>query len=228
MPGVAEAILGDPAWPRRCDVELHARGLKLLARPDVVDASLDGQSVRAQPEHVFARSEVDARSIRNARDSALQVSDDVMYGMLSVLAELQRELIVANTRDGLASARARGRVGGRKPKLTPEQAALAQQLYDAKEKTVQQIGDLFGVPRSTVYGYLTSSTASSTGPVSTPGESGTSAEPSLPTIAQRTRAGPCSAGRAATGSTRNPAATRPSAGSSSRTLRRQVGEGWRT
>src|SRR5664279_740818 len=106
-----------------------------------------------------------------------------MYGMLSVLAELQRELIVANTRDGLASARARGRVGGRKPKLTPEQAVLVRQLYDAKEKTVQQIGDLFGVPRSTVYGYLTSSTASSTGPVSKPAESGTSAEPPLPAIA---------------------------------------------
>lgn len=40
-----------------------------------------------------------------------------MFGMLSVLAELQRELIVANTNDGLASARARGRVGGRRPKL---------------------------------------------------------------------------------------------------------------
>ena len=106
-----------------------------------------------------------------------------MYGMLSVLAELQRELIVANTRDGLASARVRGRVGGRKPKLTPEQAVLAQQLYDAKEKTVQQIGDLFGVPRSTVYGYLAPSTASSTGPVSKPGESGSSAEPPLPAIA---------------------------------------------
>jgi DNA invertase Pin-like site-specific DNA recombinase len=37
-----------------------------------------------------------------------------MFGMLSVLAELQRELIVANTNDGLASARARGRVGGRR------------------------------------------------------------------------------------------------------------------
>lgn len=36
-----------------------------------------------------------------------------MFGMLSVLAELQRELIVANTRDGLAAARARGRTGGR-------------------------------------------------------------------------------------------------------------------
>jgi DNA invertase Pin-like site-specific DNA recombinase len=77
-----------------------------------------------------------------------------MFGMLPVLAELQRELIVANTNDGLASARARGRVGGRRPKLTADQAALAQQLYDAREKTVQQIGDLFGVPRSTVYGHL--------------------------------------------------------------------------
>jgi DNA invertase Pin-like site-specific DNA recombinase len=40
-----------------------------------------------------------------------------MFGMLSVLAELQRELIVANTRDGLAAARARGRTGGRGPRL---------------------------------------------------------------------------------------------------------------
>ncbi|MEV4178942.1 recombinase family protein [Nonomuraea sp. NPDC049709] len=77
-----------------------------------------------------------------------------MFGMLSVLAELQRELIVANTNDGLAAARTRGRVGGRRPRLTADQAALAQQLYDAREKTVQQIADLFGVPRSTVYGHL--------------------------------------------------------------------------
>ncbi|WP_328673430.1 hypothetical protein [Streptomyces sp. NBC_00328] len=35
-----------------------------------------------------------------------------MFGMLSVLAELQRELIVANTGDGLASVRTRGRSAG--------------------------------------------------------------------------------------------------------------------
>src|SRR4051794_38602225 len=39
-----------------------------------------------------------------------------MFGMLSVLAELQRDLIVANTRDGLTAARARGRRGGRRPR----------------------------------------------------------------------------------------------------------------
>jgi DNA invertase Pin-like site-specific DNA recombinase len=77
-----------------------------------------------------------------------------LIGELEIIAELQRELIVANTNDGLAFARARGRVGGRRPKLTPAQAELAQQLYDAREKTVQQIADMFNVPRSTVYGHL--------------------------------------------------------------------------
>ncbi|MBB5597664.1 recombinase family protein [Neomicrococcus lactis] len=77
-----------------------------------------------------------------------------MFGMLSVLAELQRELIVANTRDGLAAARARGRTGGRRPKLTPDQAHHAQQLYDAGTHTVQRIADLLQVPRSTIYGHL--------------------------------------------------------------------------
>ena len=77
-----------------------------------------------------------------------------MFGMFSVLAELRRELIVANTRDGLAAARARGRKGGGRPRLTPEQAILAQDLYDAGERTVQQIADIFGVPRTTVYGHL--------------------------------------------------------------------------
>ncbi|MEO8223107.1 MAG: helix-turn-helix domain-containing protein [Specibacter sp.] len=74
--------------------------------------------------------------------------------MLSVLAELQRELIITNTRDGLAAARARGRTGGRRPKLTPDQAHHAQQLYDAGEHTVQRIADLLQVPRSTIYGHL--------------------------------------------------------------------------
>ncbi len=81
-----------------------------------------------------------------------------MFGMLSVLAELQRELIIANTRDGLAAARARGRVGGRKPKLTTAQVRHAQKLYDAGDHTVQQIADLLNVRRTTIYGHLDKTT----------------------------------------------------------------------
>ena len=82
-----------------------------------------------------------------------------MFGMLSVLAELQRELIVANARDGLAAARARGRTGGCPSKLSGDQIALAQQLYDGGEKTVALIAAMLNVPRTTVYGHLNTRTA---------------------------------------------------------------------
>ena len=81
-----------------------------------------------------------------------------MFGMLSVLAELQRELIVANTRDGLAAARARGRHGGRRPVLDTPQIATAQRLYDEGRHTVQQIADILKVNRSTLYGHLDKTT----------------------------------------------------------------------
>lgn len=59
--------------------------------------------------------------------------------------------MVENTYEGLAAARARGRVGGRKPKLSPDQAAVARQLYDAREHTVEQIAAMFKVSRHTIY-----------------------------------------------------------------------------
>lgn len=64
------------------------------------------------------------------------------------------------TRDGLAAARARGRVGGPKLKLRPRQAELARQMYDqvaddGKSRwTVAQIAAEFGVSRPTNYRYL--------------------------------------------------------------------------
>lgn len=40
---------------------------------------------------------------------------------MGALAEMERELIVERTLAGLAAARAQGRIGGRRPKLTKEQ-----------------------------------------------------------------------------------------------------------
>jgi DNA invertase Pin-like site-specific DNA recombinase len=78
----------------------------------------------------------------------------LMYRMLAAIAEFQRDLITTNTREGLAAARARGRKGGRKPKLSTAQVQLAQQLYDDGEKTVAQIAAIFKVPRTTIYDHL--------------------------------------------------------------------------
>ncbi|MGH3950151.1 MAG: recombinase family protein [Pseudonocardiaceae bacterium] len=101
--------------------------------------------------------EVGLKVIEQGIDTAT-AEGRAMFGMLSVLAEFQRELIVANTRDGLASARARGRKGGRRPRLTTAQVRQVQRLYDEGEHTVAEIAAVFGVPRSTVYGHLDKTT----------------------------------------------------------------------
>ncbi|EPH3755547.1 helix-turn-helix domain-containing protein, partial [Escherichia coli] len=68
------------------------------------------------------------------------------------LAEMERELIVERTLAGLAAARARGRTGGRRPKLTKEQheqiARLIKNGHDRK-----QLAIIYGIGISTIYRY---------------------------------------------------------------------------
>jgi DNA invertase Pin-like site-specific DNA recombinase len=53
-------------------------------------------------------------------------SGKLVFGIFAALAEFESELISERTRAGLASARARGRKGGRKFKMTPAKVRLAQ------------------------------------------------------------------------------------------------------
>lgn len=76
------------------------------------------------------------------------------FTIIGAVAEFERSLIVSRTRDGLAAARARGRLGGRKPKLSDKQQAEIRRLYQVGDKTVQEIGELFGVSRPTIYSVI--------------------------------------------------------------------------
>jgi DNA invertase Pin-like site-specific DNA recombinase len=79
----------------------------------------------------------------------------LFFHMLAAIAEFERDLIVERTKDGLASARARGRKGGAKPKMTLAKVRQARAMYDQKEHTVQEIADVLGVSRPTIYRHLT-------------------------------------------------------------------------
>ena len=84
----------------------------------------------------------------------------LVFHLLGAIDEFQRELIVEGTREGLAAARARGRTGGRKPKLNSRQAATVRRMYEAtgpdgkRQHTVAEIAEAVGVHRTTVYDYL--------------------------------------------------------------------------
>lgn len=75
----------------------------------------------------------------------------LVFHILGAIDEFQRELIVEGTHEGLAAARARGRLGGRKPSLSPAKVKRARELYDAKVMTVAEIAATMGCSRQTIY-----------------------------------------------------------------------------
>ncbi|EOX9506573.1 TPA: recombinase family protein [Citrobacter amalonaticus] len=89
------------------------------------------------------------RSLTDSIDTSSPMGRFIFH-IMSALAEMERELIVERTLAGLAAARAKGRVGGRRPKLSTEQWAQAGRLIAAGE-TRQRVALIYDVGMSTLY-----------------------------------------------------------------------------
>ena len=75
----------------------------------------------------------------------------LIFHLFGALAQFERELIRERTMAGLAAARARGRKGGRPPKLSAEKLRVAQRLLKDRESTVSEVARTLGVHRSTLH-----------------------------------------------------------------------------
>jgi DNA invertase Pin-like site-specific DNA recombinase len=74
----------------------------------------------------------------------------MMLQMLGAFAEFERSMIKERTRMGLKAARERGRIGGRKPKLKPNQRAEIIKMVHDGAKGAAEAARLFNVHRSTI------------------------------------------------------------------------------
>ena len=147
----------------------HASGV--LAKRPALDDALD--YLRAGDTLVVTKLDRLGRSVRNLKEvvESLQQRDiglkalsqgidtttpggRLFFHMLAAIAEFEHDLIVERTQDGLAAARALGRKGGVRFKMTATKARQARAMYDEKSYTVQQIAETFGVSRGTIYRHL--------------------------------------------------------------------------
>ncbi|SKB98876.1 Site-specific DNA recombinase [Kosakonia radicincitans] len=92
---------------------------------------------------------INFRSLTDSIDTSTPMGR-FFFHVMGALAEMERELIIERTRAGLAAARAEGRIGGRRPKLTKEQWEQAGRLIAAGE-TRKRVAIIFDVGLSTLY-----------------------------------------------------------------------------
>lgn len=127
-------------------------------------------AVRAGDELVVTKLDRLARSIRDAKDIADELAEQevtlrlgssaydptdpmgkMMFNMLATFAEFEADLIRMRTREGMQVAKAKGKLRGKKPKLSTVQEKHLVELHRKGEHTTAELAALFGVARSTVY-----------------------------------------------------------------------------
>lgn len=81
-------------------------------------------------------------------------SGKLVFHIFASLAEFEKNLIRDRTKAGLQAARARGRLGGRPKSLTNDKQKLALQLYNDKQHSIQQICEIMGITKPTLYRYI--------------------------------------------------------------------------
>ncbi|MDH6238404.1 recombinase family protein [Cryobacterium sp. CG_9.6] len=111
-----------------------------------------GRSIRHLIDQLSLLSErkIGFRTLQETIDTTSS-GGRLVFHVFAALAEFERDLIRERTNAGLQAARARGRTGGRPPLLTDDQVTTAQRMYQQKDMTVAQIGDVLGVSRTTIY-----------------------------------------------------------------------------
>lgn len=97
--------------------------------------------------------EIGFRSLTESIDTTTS-SGKLVFHIFGALAEFERSIIRERTMAGLASARARGRFGGRPKRLSEEDLAVAKAMLSDPKITVEQVAERLGVAASTLYRYL--------------------------------------------------------------------------
>ncbi|VVE85429.1 recombinase family protein [Pandoraea sputorum] len=112
----------------------------------------------------LARSVPDARDIADslvARGVKLAIGASVydptdpmgkmFFNILAIFAEFESDLIRLRTREGMAVARAKGRLRGKQPKLSIKQQKELRRMHDSGEHSISGLAELFAVSRPTLY-----------------------------------------------------------------------------
>jgi DNA invertase Pin-like site-specific DNA recombinase len=176
-----EILLGLGVAPERIYTDHGLSGTN-RARPglDQALAAVRGGDTLVVPKlDRLARSVPDARAIGDdlaRRGIRLQIGSSLhdphdpmgklFFNILATFAEFEADLIRMRTREGMAIARAKGRLRGKQPKLSERQQRELRRMHESGDYSISDLAELFSISRPTVYRTLARQAGAS--PVVTP------------------------------------------------------------
>lgn len=114
-----------------------------------------GRLARSVPDAREIADALQARGVKLALGTSLYDPADPMgkmfFNVLATSAEFEGDLIRLRTCEGMAIARAKGKLRGKQPKLSEKQQKELCRMHESGEYSISNLAELFSVSRPTVY-----------------------------------------------------------------------------
>lgn len=155
-----EWIFTDKASGSRTDRPGLNRCLKELKRDDTLLIWRLDRLGRSMAHLVSLVEDLKERGVgfKSICDGAIDTttaSGELVFNMFSSLAQFERRLIQERTHAGLAAARSRGRIGGRKPiAVSNHRVQVAKSMHADKKLAIEDICKTLKISRATLYRYV--------------------------------------------------------------------------
>lgn len=110
---------------------------------------------RSVPDARTIAAQLEAKGVMLALGASVYNPSDPMgrmfFNILATFAEFEADLIRLRTREGMAIARAKGKLRGKQPKLSEKQQKELCRMKETSEYSISDLAELFSVSRPTIY-----------------------------------------------------------------------------
>jgi len=152
----AEEILQEKITGTNADRPELNRLLDKLRKDDIVLVSDLTRLSRSTKDLFSLVEQIQSKGayIKSIKESWLDTTTPtgkLMFTFIAGISQFERDLISQRTKEGLAVARARGKMGGRKQKLDPTKKETIYKLYQERKLSIMEICNMFSITKPTLY-----------------------------------------------------------------------------
>jgi DNA invertase Pin-like site-specific DNA recombinase len=154
----AEKVFTEKATGKKADRPELIKMMEHLRDGDVVIISELTRLGRSTKDLFTIVEQIQERgaNIKSLKETWLDTTTPhgkLMFTIFAGLSQFEADLTAQRTREGLAAARARGRVGGR-PKTPTDKSGMALKMYDSKDFSIDEICKSCSIGKTTLYRLL--------------------------------------------------------------------------